>query len=1080
MLLCILVPGSVKTHAQSTSPSSLIPGTTATAPPSQHTPGQSAPPAQGTRVSPDNSVQPIHEQPQVQPVPATAATDSLRSWAGLTVQEIQFTGVDSATLDPLPRQLPQQPSTPLDPVKVRESLRRLYATGRYQNIVVEGTRHGNAITLIFNGTPTEFIGQITVQGVKDDRLSNQLRYAARLSPGASLNETRLSQADTLLQQTLEENGYYQGKIARHTIVDTTNSQVNLQFDVTPGKPARVGDVQTEGDSGLDLKTFRKKGKLKEGSKVNRDTVSRALNGLRNQYQKRERLEANLALQSKQYQPSANHLNYKFAADQGPVVMIRVDGTKLSRGKIRNLVPVYQEGTVDEDLLNEGARRIRDYYQREGYFKAKITRQRTTANGVDKITYSVALGLQYRVDKVSISGNKYFSNAILQPRLSVLVASTFQRHGMYSQALEMSDVNAIKALYQSNGFTHVQAIPEVKETQTVSGTKQAGHLSVRYAIEEGAQQKIGLYEIAGESKTDLKDLQALLSTQSGQPYSASNIAADRDAMLGYYLSHGYDHAQVAVQQEPSPQDANVVNVLLSITEGEQIFVHRVLISGLHFTRPSTIDDRILVHPGEPLNQSALLDTQRKLYDLTLFNEVTTAVQNPSGDEPEKNVLLQFSEARRWNINYGVGFQAQTGNPSTNCNPVTLIQLGLNPNSCNPNGNTGVSALVEFDVSRINLGGRDQSLTMHTIYGSLEKVATMVYSYPHLFDLQKLDFSLSGGYTNAQDLTTYAASRLEGNVRFTQHQNRANTFIYQFTYRRVKVDANTVQVAPNEIPLLSEPVRIGGPEFTWVRDTRRPQALDARGGTYNTLQEFVAEKTFASEANFNRFEWTNSSYYPLGKEKNYILARNTRFGFERAFGSPAFETIPLPERLYAGGAESIRGFSLNAAGPRDAVTGFPIGGAGVFVNQTEMRFPNPVLPLLGNALGFVLFHDMGNVFNNSSDIWSSFLRIKQPHSSTCKDLSLTDQETITRSSSTNPNGTCDFNNFSHSVGAGARYHTPIGPLRLDFSYNLNPPIYPIVLTYTTCNGQIPPPGQTANCPHVGQASHFNFFFSIGQSF
>jgi len=132
------------------------------------------------------------------------------------------------------------------------------------------------------------------------------------------------------------------------------------------------------------------------------------------------------------------------------------------------------------------------------------------------------------------------------------------------------------------------------------------------------------------------------------------------------------------------------------------------------------------------------------------------------------------------------------------------------------------------------------------------------------------------------------------------------------------------------------------------------------------------------------------------------------------------------------------------------------------------PSPTLPYVGNSLGFVLFHDMGNVFENSSDIWSSFFRIKQPHSYTCKDLNLEDQEQPHEHSSTGGAGTCSFNYFSHAVGLGARYHTPVGPIRLDFSYNLNPPIYPIIVDYS---------GGPAR---VGQAGHFNFFFSIGQAF
>jgi outer membrane protein insertion porin family len=324
-----------------------------------------------------------------------------------------------------------------------------------------------------------------------------------------------------------------------------------------------------------------------------------------------------------------------------------------------------------------------------------------------------------------------------------------------------------------------------------------------------------------------------------------------------------------------------------------------------------------------------------------------------------------------------------------------------------------------------------------------------------------------------VTTYAASRLEGTVRFTHRPNRANTLLYQFTYRLVKVDPNSVQVSPDEIPLVSEPVRVGGPGTTWIRDTRRPTPLDATAGTYTSSDEFFADNAFGSEANFNRLDISNSSYYKVGGH-HIVVARNTRFGYERAFGADQYEYIPLPERLYAGGAQSLRGYSINSAGPRDSLTGYPIGGAGAFVNSLELRFPNPTLPYFGTALGFVLFHDMGNVFNNSSDIWPSFLRTRQPHSWTCKDLNPNDQEAVTRSSSTNPTGTCDFNYFTHDVGLGLRYHTPIGPIRLDFSYTLNPPIYPVIVTYGTN------PDGTPIAPYVGQASHFNFFFSIGQAF
>jgi len=1018
---------------------------------------------------------PATKPPNTAPPPSSvpeAATNSLRAWKGLNVEAVNFEGVDRLRLEPLPAELPLQAGCPLTSENVRQSLRRLYATGLYKGIEVAGIRSGDQVTIIFKGTGTLFLGRITVEGLKSDRLSNQLVHATRLNPGTTFSDAKLALAGTAVTAMLQDNGYYAGTVADTTAVDTRDGQVNVRFQVNSGKQARIGDVKVEGDSGMPLETFRKKGKLKPGSKVTHDTVSRALTGLRKNYQKQQRLEANVALESKKYQKESNLLDYAFQANQGPVVTIRVNGVKLSKGKVKTLVPVYQEGAVDEDLLNEGDRRLRDYYQRQGYFDVRVTHQKTTNDSVSTlVAYDVKLGERQSVTSVTLTGNHYFGNDILQPRLGVTKANLFLRHGIYSQALMQADVNNITALYQSNGFSKVKVTPVVTNLASKTANKDAG-LFVNYQIDEGVQQKIGLYQVTGNKQISTGELKPLLNLEAGQPYSAANILGDRDAILTYYFKHGFSQASIAIVQHPELTDSDIVDVTLNITEGDQTFVNRVLISGLHFTRPDTIEPHVLLHPGDALDQSALFDMQRQMYDLALFNEVNAVVQNPAGDEERKNVLLQFTEAKRWDLSYGVGFQVQTGNPTSNC-PNTPPGETASTEPCGTNGRTGGSALVQFDVSRINLGGRNQSITLRTAYGTLEQLASLAYTSPHIFNKPNFDFSVSGGYTNSQDVTTYAASRLEATVRLTQRPSKPNTLIYFFTYRRVVVDPDSVQLPPDEIPLVSEPVRVGGPGFTWVRDTRRPSPLDAIGGTYTTTSEFVSDNIFESEANFNRLDITNASYYAFGKKK-FVLARSTRFGYERSFGQDQYRYIPLPERLYAGGAQSLRGFAINSAGPRDSLTGFPVGGAGAFVNSTELRLPNPMLPYFGSALGFVLFHDTGNVFNNSSDIWPSAIRIKQPHSWTCKILDEEAQSQITRSSSTNPTGLCSFNDFSHAVGLGVRYHTPIGPLRFDFSYNLNPPIYPIIITYGTLpNGQPIP-------PYVGQAGHFNFFFSIGQAF
>jgi outer membrane protein assembly complex protein YaeT len=737
--------------------------------------------------------------------------------------------------------------------------------------------------------------------------------------------------------------------------------------------------------------------------------------------------------------------------------------------------------VDDDLLNEGNRRLRDYFQSLGYFEVKVDHnQQIVAPGEVAINYVIQLGIRRKVASVSVEGNHYFDSATLKGLLSVQDANVLDRHGVYSQALVSADISALEALYQNNGFSKARITPETSFTESSQddppgGRSKSAALKVVYQVEEGPQQRVGAVKLEGNDHVVAEKLLPLINTESGQLFSPRLLAGDRDALVTDYLSRGFDQARVDVEQSNEPGDPSKVDVAFHIVEGRQIFVRNVLLTGLTFTRKDTVARAITLHPGDPLNESALIETQRNLYDFALFNEVDAAVQNTNGGETYKTVLLHAVEARRWTLTYGAGFEAQTGTPQNNC--AGYIASGV---ECSPNGRTGVSPRVVFNVTRNNLFGREQSASLQATYGLLEQKINGIFQNPHFRGNRNLGLAFTGGYANSQAVTTYVASRLDGGMRWTQSFNRvgsgvlrANTFIYEFDYRRVKVAESSLQVYPSVVTLYATAVRVGGPAFTWLRDTR-DSPIDAHRGSYWSFQEFLSTGQFGAEANFNRLDLSNSSFYGFDKNR-FVLARNTRYGQERAFGSDNARLIPLPERLYSGGATSQRGFSGNAAGPRDGETGFPIGGAGALINSTELRLPPPTLPYLGNAVSLVIFEDMGSVFTNAGDAWVSAIRFHQPDRDVCKVLN---EPPIPNPipggpvTSTGKQGLCSFNYFSHAPGLGLRYHTPVGPIRLDFSYNLNPPIYPININYSL---SVPD-----SEPHVGQAGHFNFFFSLGQTF
>ena len=1017
-----------------------------------------------------SSSAPSHSPQETQTTQSLSTLASMSEYAGRTVQSIELPGVPDR--DHLLQTLPQKPGQPLDRDQVRESIRVLFATGRFADIQAEVAPAGDEVVLTFTTSPNYFIGAIDVDGAPNRPNPNQIINVSKFQLGELHTRDKLDRAVKNIRQLMQENGFYRARVTAESTANPATQQINILFHITAGEPAHVGQVKVTGNGSFSQGQVQDIAHMHPGDRVTSARISDSLQRIRKKFQKQQRVLAQVSISEQTYHPETNAVDYTFQIDPGPVVVIYAHGFKISRGVMKKEIPVYEENALDDDLLNEGKRNLLDYLQTRGHFDASVEIKKENDPKTLRVIYEIDPGPLHRLALIEITGltkKSYFRPEDLRTRLQIQPSTRFLSHGRYSGVLLKSDVATLEALYRSNGFRQVKIETKVDDNYRGSDNNLAVHLN----IVEGPQTLVGSFQIVGNQAIPREQF-VDLETEAGQPYSEDKLATDRERILNLYFNRGFPNATLDIGSKPS-SEPNRQDVSYTIQEGEHFTVDQVMIGGLVHTRDYVVEREVQVHATDPLSQQDLLDTQTKLYNLGIFSQVDTAVQNPEGTDPQKNVLVQVQEAKRYTFTYGFGLEFQTGQPAGN-------------NA--PQGDTGVSPRVGFDVTRLNFLGRDQTITFQSHVGRLQQRGLISYEIPKLFDSEKFKLIFTIFYDNSLDVSTFTSERLEGKVDLRQQISKPSSITYRFDYRRVRASNLAPDFSPSQIQLLSLPARVGGPGFTYIRD-KRDNPLESTKGNYFTLDASTASSYFGSEADFGRVLAQNSTYQAFGGKgkagHQFVFARSTTIGMEQPFrgtkvlapgscplnsaGEPTctdIVTIPLPELFFAGGGNSHRGFGLNQAGPRDPDSGFPVGGTALFVNSLELRLPPISLPYLGEGFGFAIFHDMGNVFTAGHDEIKGLLRWHQPHPGQC----LQADGTRVDSCFTQFNNS-GFDYTAHAVGVGVRYKTPIGPLRFDFGYNLNPTSYFEGLTDPTT-------GLLTGKYETQRLRHFNVFFSIGQPF
>jgi outer membrane protein insertion porin family len=929
-----------------------------------------------------------------------------------TVGAIDLIGNPHRDVDAFRPLVEQKAGEPYSQSKVEASIAALERTGQFPSVQVNVVPDPAGLRLNFLLEPAYYLGMANFPGATKIFSYTRLLQVADLHEEDPYDKSQVAISERALHDFLRRNGYFQAAVHSSSEIDDTHQLVDLTFSLNLGRQAKIAGITLQGTEATEtpqllhaLRSLRARltgALLKPGKAYSPERIKAATALIKRTLAQQHTLASSVQENPPEYNSETNRVDVSFKVEVGPLVIVRVTGARfsmlpfMSGRQIKKLIPIYSEGTIDRDLVQEGEQNLIDYFQKKGYTDAQV--KTTYESQPEKIllVYEIDKGSKHKVDRITFQGNHQIPERDL---LAVVVVkkSHLWSHGSASQKLAKKSAENLEALYRDRGYEGVKINPQIVEQQS--------RINVVFNVQEGIQTLVQNVEVVGNNNVPREQLAAPvgLELHSGAPFSPRKLADDRNRIFAAYLNRGYLNAEVKAAVKRDAQDPHRVQVTYNITEHQMVRVKDVIYLGQQRTRVSLIQKTAKLSSETPIKRGDLLQAESRLYDLNIFDWSSVGPVKPITDQTEESVVVKNHEAKRNEVIYGFGFEVShrggnvpSGTVAVPGGPV----VGLGNNQIAPSQSTFASPLGSVVFNRHNMRGLAETWSASLVLSRLDQRLLTTYAQPHFFGSQWSSLS-SFSLERTTENPLFGASLGDLSFQLERLLNRKNNARLQFRY-----DFNKTELSHLLVPELVLPedlnVHLSTFSGTLLRDTR-DKPLDAHRGTFGTLNLGITPAALGSSANFAKL----AGQYAIYKQvHSVVFANSIRLGLAKSFDG---SFVPTSQLYFSGGGSSLRGFPIDEAGPQRIVpfcnvlsqqTGcvnvtVPVGGRELFILNSEVRFPLKITKVLGG----VIFYDGGNVYSA---------------------ISL-------------PNF---VNNYSNTVGLGLRYSTPIGPIRIDVGRNLNP--------------------------------------------
>lgn len=871
---------------------------------------------------------------------------------------------------------------PLSEEAVGSTLRNFLASGLASSVEIYSRpdESGQGVVAIVVLRPVVRVREVRLEGELGlDR--NELRRVLPQNEAEPLAEEKVLQGRFALEDLYAERGYFSPRIGVRVETDEPSLQATVIYTVTSGPRSRVEEIRFEGDPGP-FKPTEMLEPLEErpGEAFSRPEVREDTERLEEWLIDKGYRSARVGAPAEELLPDTRGVRLVYPIRVGPRVEVQVIGADLDRLRRRGLLPFLGREGYDEALVLQAVERIKTDYQREGHYKVQVDwEEQEPSEELLRVILRIDPGPEYTLQEVRFEGNETFKTEDLEDLVTTAGRSLLARgSGRLVQSVLDEDLKNVRRFYQLQGFTQAEVGPPRIEERDSS-------LFVTIPIQEGPQMRVVNIDIEGNESVTEETLESALQIREGGPFHPLLLERSLNNVRAVYQDRGYSDVQVSAREDWNP-DRTRVDLILDVLEGPQVVLDRVIVRGNRRTESEVIRRTLGVDEGDPISESRALEIERDLYRLGIFSSVDVEVARTGMETATRDLIVRLEEGRPRRVSYGLGLEYGTDKSEQD----EIVPRGT------------------ISFSHNNVAGRAYSLRTDLRVSTLDQIFRVRFDQPYTarwalpvnyslfyFNETKEDWDVErwGARVEAEKLFTDRRASLALDYRIVE-----TVLDPGFPLRGVEREDR-----PYELTSLI-------PSFLW--DRRNDPVLATRGWS-SLAQLQYAFPAFGTDGDFLKLFLQQTQYLDL---RNYgTVAASLRVG-----GIEPFNTLPdldpelpeslpnanvfIDERFFAGGANTHRAYGRDDLGIRGQTLILrpdrpgteeddfaAVGGTGLFLFNLEYRFP------LFGALGGTVFYDAGNVWADWRDL--------------------------------------DPGELKGGVGLGARYLSPIGPLRLDFGWKLD---------------------------------------------